>query len=180
VTKRTGYSEIDAMRDVDGSLGKLKADEQQRVIEWLVSKYEVRIQGQADRREKASLVRVTGPQSSIKDFLAHKQPASFYERLACLAYHLEKFQDKSHIENKDLVEANTQARLSRLSNPAVFIKHATHTYGYLTSLGKRKFAISSRGEAVVEALPDRSKVEQVLLKFPFLKRARKKVSSKND
>jgi hypothetical protein len=180
MTKRTGYSEVDAMREVDEALGKLEADEQNRVIEWLASKYRVRVKPEFDgsQAESAQLWGTTGRPPQIKDFLAQKQPASFYERVACLAYHLEKFQEKADVDNKDIVEANTQARLSRLSNAAVFIKHATHTYGYLTSLGKRKFAISRRGEAVVEALPDRAKVDEAHIKFPFGKKAKKRTRSK--
>jgi hypothetical protein len=68
--------------------------------------------------------------------------------------------------------------MSKLTNPAVFVKHATHTYGYLTALGKRKFAISARGEAVVEALPDRAKVDEAHTKFRFGKKMRRKAKSK--
>jgi hypothetical protein len=180
MTKRTGYSEVDAMRDVDEALGKLEADEQHRVIEWLASKYRVKAKPEFDgsQAKSAQLSGITGGPQLIKDFLEHKNPASFYERVACLAYHLEKFQEKAEVENKDIVEANTQARMSRLSNAAVFIKHATHTYGYLTSLGKRKYAISRRGEAVVEALPDRAKVEEAHIKFPFGKKVKKRTRSK--
>jgi hypothetical protein len=82
------------------------------------------------------------------------------------------------VGTKDITKANSDARLSKLTNPAVFVKHATHTYGYLTPLGKRKFAISARGEAVVEALPDRTKVEEELAANPFGKKARRKRSRK--
>lgn len=181
MTTRAGYSELDAMRDVDEAFSKLEVDEQQRVIAWLASKYRIRSKADWDgSRSELRELEGEGRPPHIKDFLSHRQPANFYERVACLAYYLEKFQDKSDVENRDIVDANTQARLSRLSNPAVFIKHAIHTYGYLTSLGNRRFAISRRGEAVVDALPDRAKVEAAHKMFPFGKKARKKTRAKSD
>jgi hypothetical protein len=34
MAKSVGYSEVDAMKDIDGALGKLDAEAQQRVLEW--------------------------------------------------------------------------------------------------------------------------------------------------
>jgi hypothetical protein len=110
---------------------------------------------------------------SAKEFVTAKKPDSFYERVACLGYYLEKFENLSEFQTSDITRVNTDARLSKMTNPALFVKHAVHTYGYLTSLGGRKFALSGRGEAVVEALPDRAKVEQAHADHSFGKRAKK-------
>ncbi len=180
MTKPTGYSEVDAMRDVDAALSRLDPDAQKRVVDWASSKHRIKFRTDQDGSEMIS--EVTGGQAQhakdIKSFLSQKRPENFYERVACLVYYLEKVKDKPEVGTKDITEANSDARMSRLTNPAVFVKHATHTYGYLTSLGKRKFAISARGEAVVEALPDRAKVEEAHEKFRFGRKVKRKAKSK--
>jgi hypothetical protein len=176
MTKSAGYSEVDAMRDVDEALNKLDAEAQHRVLGWAASKYSI--------SQKSSLTTVLSapglsappmqPARNIKEFLTQKRPDNSYERVACLVYHLEKFGGKNEVDTKEIVQANADARLQKMSNPAVFIKHATHTYGYLSSLGGRKFAISARGEAVVEALPDRLKVDEVHSNLPFGRKSKKR------
>jgi hypothetical protein len=173
---KASYSEVDAMRDVDSALSQLDADAQQRVIQWASSKHRIKPTAGQDETS-ASTHALSGDHRNLKDiksFMAQKQPGNFYERVACLVYYLEKSGGNTEVSTKDITKGNSDARLSKLTNPAVFVKHATHTYGYLTSLGKRKFAISARGEAVVEALPDRAKVEEAHSKFRFGKKTRKK------
>ncbi|HEX3739480.1 MAG TPA: hypothetical protein VHV29_07115 [Terriglobales bacterium] len=180
MAKSVNYSEVDAMKDIDGALAKIDVEAQQRVLEWASSKHGVKLRAQFDVDVSSPHQKSPQPQraTDIKAFLVQKRPESFYERVACLVYFLEKFADQAEVGTKDISKANSDARLSKLTNPAVFVKHATHTYGYLTALGKRKFAISARGEAVVEALPDRTKVEEALAANPFGKKARRKRSKK--
>ncbi|HWX56418.1 MAG TPA: hypothetical protein VN176_17670 [Verrucomicrobiae bacterium] len=180
MTKPSGYSEVDAMRDIDAALSKLDSDEQKRVVDWASSKHGIKLKANPDSSETMSEFvgdKMQHPKD-VKSFLAQKRPENFYERVACLVYHLEKSEGKPEVGTNDITKANSDARLSKLTNPAVFVKHATHTYGYLTSLGKRKFAISARGEAVVEALPDRVKVEEAQEKFKFGKKGKRKGKSK--
>jgi len=179
MAKPIAYSEVDAMRDVDAALNKLAPDAQQRVMDWAFSKHSIRLRSNAGASAGAfqSPVLPVPQAKDIKSFLVHKNPENFYERVACLVFWLEKFDSRTEVGTKDITQANSDARLSKLTNPAVFVKHAIHTYGYLTSLGKRKFALSARGEAVVEALPDRTKIAEVHEKFRFGKRASKKTKS---
>jgi hypothetical protein len=175
MTKGNTYSEVDAMRDADGALNKLASDTdaQRRIIQWLASKYGSNVSMTESHQLDAAL-----PQASIeraqdiKSFMIQKRPLNNYERVACLAYYLEKFKEMPDVGAKDIVEANTEARLQKMSNPTVFVKHATHTYGYLNSIGQRRLALSSKGEAVVEALPDRAKVEEALTNFTLGKKGR--------
>jgi len=176
MTKARDYSEVDAMRDIDAALAKLEPEEQKRVLDWASSKHQIKMTVEKSSNESFPKSDSGNKQSfgDIKSFLSHKQPENFYERVACLVYYLDKFNGKPEVGTNDITKANTDARSSKLTNPAVFVKHATHTYGYLTSLGKRKFAISARGEAVVEALPDREQVEAAHLKFRFGKKGKRK------
>ena len=174
MSKANPYSEVDAMREVDAALGQLDPEAQQRVIQWATSKHRIK---PLEPNEAVPPLQPTKGSAhrpnDIKSFLAEKRPEGFYERVACLVYYLEKFGGQTEVGTNDITKANSDARLPKMTNPAVFVKHSTHTYGYLISLGKRKFAISARGEAVVEALPDRERVEEAVRKFPFGKKTRK-------
>src|SRR5687768_12356450 len=120
MTKIVDYSEVDAMRDVDSALGKLANDfdAQRRVIQWLASKYATSVQ-LADGGQVGSSLLSNVPERSqdIKSFMALKRPVNNYERVACLAYYLEKYKEMSDVGAKDIVEANTEARLPKMSNP---------------------------------------------------------------
>lgn len=180
---KTDFSEVDAMRSVDDALGKVEPDARQRVLDWASSKYQLKAESKSEQGRGTgaggqSATAATVAQKDIKTFVAQKKPASFYERVACLAYYLEKVEARSEIKTGDITKANADARLSKMTNPALFVKHATHTYGYLTSLGKRQFALSSRGEAVVDALPDRAKVEAAHTEYPMSRKGKKKARNK--
>lgn len=171
------YSEIDGMRAVEEAFDRLEPDERQRVMTWAGSKYAMQVgsmEGGPQQSERKSIQ----PPKEIKAFMAQKKPSNYYERVACLAYYLEKSEGNSEVKTGDIAKANTDARLSKMSNAAVFVKHATHSYGYLTSLGHRKFALSARGEAVVEALPDPDKVKEAHDNHPFGRKTKKKAKSK--
>lgn len=167
-------SEVAVMQRVDEAFSGLEPHARQRIIDWVTSKYELSSKpkpspsGQLQEQSSAPL----GPRN-IKTFMSEKQPQNLYQRAAALVYYLEKFGGFTEVATADIVKANADARLSRMTNPSLFIQHATHTYGYLTSLGKRKFAISARGEAVVEALPDPAKVEEVHTRLPVRRKAKK-------
>lgn len=174
MTKKANLSEVDVMREVDLAFGGLQPDAQQRVLDWVISKYELRSKAQPStpgppEQQHAS----AAARKDIKNFMSEKQPENSYQRVACLVYYLEKFGGFSEVASGDIVKANADARLSRMTNPSLFIQHATHTYAYLTSLGKRKFAISARGEAVVEALPDHARVEEVHSRLPIRRKIKK-------
>jgi hypothetical protein len=174
MTKASTYSEVDAMRDADGALSNLASDPdaQRRVVQWLVAKYAANSPIPGLYQAELATVQVSERPQDIKSFISQKRPLNNYERVACLAYYLERFKEMQDVGTKDIVEANMEARLPKMSNPTVFIKHATHTYGYLNSIGNRKLALSSRGEALVEALPERAKVDEALVNFTFAKKGK--------
>jgi hypothetical protein len=176
MAKQNPASEVDAMKAVDQALEGLNEDARNRVLDWARSKFGV--------QTSRSGVTNTGPEdparqlpaaapTNIKSFFAQKKPESFYERVACLAYYLEKHGGMTELKTRDISKANTDARLSKMSNPALFVKHATDTYGFLSRLAHGKIGISGRGEALVEALPDRAKVKQALEENPLRKKAAK-------
>jgi len=171
---KSSVSEVSVMQTVDEAFRDLEPDARQRIIDWVSAKYEITTKA---RVSQVATTEELGPTRStpknIKNFMSEKRPQNSYQRVACLVYYLEKFDGVSEVGSAEIVKANADARLSRMTNPSLFIQHATHTYGYLTSLGKRKFAISARGEAVVEALPDEAKVEEVHNRLPLRRKSKK-------
>ena len=91
-----------------------------------------------------------------------------------MAYYLTKYRDMPEFKTKDLTELNKQtAAARRLSNPPRAVNHATDTYRFLSAAGGGKKQITTLGEAVVEALPDREKVKAALAEHKP-RRARKR------
>jgi hypothetical protein len=122
-----------------------------------------------------------GGATSIKAFLANKKPGTDAEKLACIVYYLSQDTDPPHFKAGDLRKAATAAAV-RFSNVSMTMMNATRQNGYLVSAGgHHSHQITGRGEALVEALPDREAVKVALDAHPFRsggrsakKRAKKK------
>jgi hypothetical protein len=173
MTKKANRSEVEVMQEIDEAFAGLQPEARQRVLDWVTSKYELGVRSGTQVNLHNQRKPNDGHPRDIKSFMAEKAPGNLYQRVACLVYYLEKFGDMNDVGSADIIKANADARLPKMTNPSLFIQHATHTYAYLTSLGKRKFAISARGEAVVEALPSQEKVEEVHSRLPVHKRGKR-------
>jgi hypothetical protein len=173
------YSETDAMKDVERALDRMDDNARRRVLSWASSKYDLSAHTNATplgASPNLGHARQPQPAGDIKSFMNGKRPGNYYERVACLAYHLEKVGKVEEMNTAGINKANTDARLSKLRNAVV--ADATRKYGYLTSIGHGKVALSSRGEAVVDALPDREKVKEALKSNPFRRSRKKKKAGK--
>lgn len=159
-------NEVEAMGVIDFSLGALDEATRQRVLGWVVAKY----LGSRRTAGASGAIWAQPTQSSatesIVSFLAAKKPESFYERVACLAYFLEKIEGRVDMTTLDITRANAEAHLSVMPKSA-FVYHAASSYGYLTRVGRGRLTISKRGEALVEALPDRGRAKLALEQHPF-------------
>lgn len=101
-----------------------------------------------------------------KQFLASKAPRSDVERIAVLAYYLTHARDTPHFSTKELSELNTEAAGPRFSNASYAASNATKKSGLLAAAPGGKKQITARGEALVEALPDRQAVTAALDAIP--------------
>jgi hypothetical protein len=110
-----------------------------------------------------------------KQFMANKKPMSDVERVTCLAFYLTHFRAMPQFKTIDLTHLNIEAAQPRMTNPTVAAKNAV-TAQYLALAGGSKRQLGPRGESVVDALPDRSKVATFLADNPLSKR--KKVGKK--
>jgi len=110
-----------------------------------------------------------GAAGRAKHFYSSKKPTTDIERVTVLAYFLTYAQDKPHFKTIDLTKTNTEAAGPRLSNATYAARNAV-TNGLLALAGKGQKQITTLGEDVVKALPDRDAVKAVLAATPKRKR----------
>jgi len=103
---------------------------------------------------------------SPKQFMTIRKPTSDVERITCLAYYLTHFKETTTFKTIDLTHLNIEATQPRMTNPTVAAKNAVAAQ-YLVLAGSSKRQLGPRGEAVVKALPDRSKVTAALEEYPL-------------
>lgn len=117
--------------------------------------------------------------STPKTFMAGKRPTTDLERVACLAYYLTHHRGTQAFKTKALSELNVEAAGGKFSNISATAQNAARpAHGLLSAAVGGNKQITARGEALVEALPDRDKAKAALddhpAKKPRKKRARKK------
>jgi len=109
----------------------------------------------------AEIARGAGQSIDPKMFMATKKPLSDVERITCLAYYLSHYRGITQFKTRELTDLNTEASQPRFSNPTVAARNAVQQQ-YLSLAGGGRKQITVRGEAVVNALPDRDKVKKAL------------------
>jgi hypothetical protein len=171
--------ELDAMKTALTALEPLTDDGRLRALGWLADALGVNPAWSVSVRQPASLgqdaVKHAGDingvtadiaQMTPKQFMALKRPVTDVERIACLAYYLTHARATLHFKTSDLTALNIEAAGLRFSNAAQASNNAMNQNGYLAQAGKGSRQITPRGEAVVEAMPDREAVNAALADFP--------------
>lgn len=175
--------ELDAMNTAYGALSQLTQEEQVRVLDWLAQKLDV-----SAPPSRASLMvgpaasngpRIIGGGSEVspRDFVSSKRPATDVERIACLAYYLTHMRATALFKTRDLTQLNAEAKYPKFSNAAFAVANATKQNQYLAPVGGGKKQITVRGEALVEALPERERVAEALASSPMMGRKKRKKGS---
>ena len=120
-----------------------------------------------------------GDNLSSKAFMTAKRPSTDMERVACLAYYLTHTKRVTPFKTRDLIDLNMTAAQPKMSNASVAARNAVQ-HEYLSLAGAGKKQITARGEAIVQALPDRDKVKKALETHQMRKRrkSRKVVNAK--
>lgn len=185
MAKNDFSKEVDALAKILDTLSPL--DEQQRAFVLDTVNARLGIVSATNKRWAANSTRQDeqaasqgyddGGAPNPKEFLSQKKPANGVEQIVCLAYYLSKYRSISAFKTVELTKLNTEAAGDKISNPSVFTRNAVSQNGYLVQAGGGKKQITARGEAVVEALPDREKVKQALEDNWF--KGRKKVTAKS-
>jgi hypothetical protein len=109
---------------------------------------------------------------NVKDFLKHKAPVTDLERFICLAYLLMHGMNTLSFTTREITKLNADAHGTDFSNAAATAMNAVTQSRFLSRAGGGKKRITTLGEAVVEALPDRAKMKEVLASAP--RRTKKK------
>lgn len=99
---------------------------------------------------------------SAKEFLKRKAPTTDLERLVCLAYYLTHAQDRASFTTRDITLLNAEAHGTDFSNAAATAMNAVRQSKLLSTAASGKKRINTRGEGLVEALPDRTKAKEAL------------------
>ena len=171
--------EASAIAIIDEALSKLGDDKeaQKRVLNWASQKYSIILMGSSTEKQQNGF----GDKSqssetkdmNIKDFMVSKKPKNGYQRLACLAYYLEKYKEYKDFNAKDLKQANSDAKQTKISNIPAYLRDATAKYGFFTPTAKGKKSLTTCGEAVVKALPDQGKAKDAMKEHKMRKKKKK-------
>jgi hypothetical protein len=112
--------------------------------------------------------------STPKAFMAAKQPKTDMERVTCLAYYLTHTRATPKFKTKALTDLNLEAAAGKISNISATARNAaTPSNNFLSGAGGGNKQITVRGEALVEALPDREMVQVALDARPARKPRKK-------
>ena len=157
--------EVKAMDAAFNALSSLKPEEKRRVLTWLWEKLEVGgaqpvgLQLPAAPPVPGVNLSPAAPSGNLtaKSFLAQKDPKTDAERITCLAYYLTHYKATLRFKTKALAAANIEAAQPKFSNPAVAVMNAAGSK-YLSAAGGGDKQITVLGEKLVDALPDREKV----------------------
>ncbi len=172
---KIGLAELCAMGNAYRALESLSKDGQNRAFKWLAEALDVQAfqqRLQAVEPTPPSMQHPTaapvggGSQTTPREFISQKRPESLVERVACLAFYLVRYRGINHFRTADIVALNTEAAAHRFGNPSRDVDNADRHNGYLVSAGNGKKQLTVRGEAVVEALPDRESVRAALKEHP--------------
>ncbi|WP_159079571.1 hypothetical protein [Plantactinospora sp. BC1] len=171
-----GFTELRAMETAYAAFEPLEEDAQIRALRWLgeaLGIEGIRQESVESRRTPSVSVGPTASLDDTKDFLSprefisQKKPQSLVERIACLGYYLTHYRDTRHFKTPDIVALNTEAAAHKFGNPSRDVDNADRQNGYIVSAGKGAKQLTVRGEALVEALPDREAVKAALHEHPY-------------
>jgi hypothetical protein len=153
--------ELETMGTLLHALQQLDDEARQRVLDWLAAKLGLRAPSSPRQRSSASSsAGDPGDLGTIKAFVNHKSPEDDVTRATTLAYFLTHSKGQSTFKTTDLTAARIAAALASF-NTSRAVSHAQRA-GYITSAaGRGVYHITSTGEALVGAMPDRENMQAV-------------------
>lgn len=103
---------------------------------------------------------------SVKEFVKGKSPTTDLERFVCLAYYLTRARETPQFTTRDIKRLNADALGPDFSNAAATATNGVTQSKFLSRAGGGRKRITTLGEAIVDALPDRQKVKEVAAGAP--------------
>lgn len=172
-----GQNELEAMQKAFGALEPLSPDERHRAVQWLLGALGIKGAGseegapaEGNGAGSAGSGLGQGKTPTPREFIAQKKPGSAVDRIACLAYYLTKYRKTKTFKTKQLTALNTEAAARKFANTSRDVSNADRQNGYLVAAGAGSKQLTVRGEALVEALPDREAAKAALAAQPFKRR----------
>jgi hypothetical protein len=177
-----GSSELDAMAAAYKALESLDETGRQRAMHWLSGALGI---APSAPTTKGSTARPgdtpqgngaiaknedTGDIPRPKEFIVQKRPKNNAERIACLGFYLTHYRGMTSFSAREISTINTEAALSKMLNLSRDIDNTDRTSGYIVSAGSRLKQMTSRGEELVRALPNRDAVKLALESHPHRRR----------
>jgi hypothetical protein len=176
--------ELAALQVVLNALeGLTEEQQQQRVLRWAAERLKIApatvtpAAGTGGGHAGAPLV-PPGAVPTPEQFLLQKRPELDVERVTCLAYYLTTFRNTPAFKTKDLSALNDDAHGQPFSNISMACSNAMYQNQYLARHGKGTRRITTRGKALVETLPDRDRLKEVLSQQPGARRRRRRRARK--
>ncbi len=156
--------QLKAMQAAQRALVSLERDEQVVVLDLLARN--LGLTPVADPSTPAPVAGTPPPPAasptSAKAFMAQKKPQTEIERMTCLAYYLSHYGNMPKFKTRDLTNlAKGDAAQPRFTNAAQSVKDAAKAK-YFAPAGSGQKQMTTRGDALVEALPDRERVKKAL------------------
>ena len=99
-------------------------------------------------------------EGSPKEFMLQKKPSTDMEKITCLAYYLVYNRNIPEFKTEELTDLNREAQQRRFANPSAAARNAVQ-FGYLELAGGGKKQITTDGEDIVKALPNREAVKRL-------------------
>jgi hypothetical protein len=168
--------ELAVLGSVVSAIDELESDAQLRVVQYLIGRFGVGEASPAIVPGSPFAANASGIADKAKDFMAQKKPRSAMERVVCLAYWLDRH-GTSAFASGDLSQVNLEA-----AGPKFDIVEAgkwAAKRGLFAPAPERKRQITSLGEQMVEALPDRDAVTGVMDAAPRRRRPKPRPTPSN-
>ena len=164
--------ELKAMESVLSALKDLEDAEKKRVLTWVSEKLKIQTAPIAQSPATgngagtaSAIAGVSQPASvgsthlTPSQFMESKQPSNDIERVTCLGFYLTHHRTTDRFKAKQIEDLNTEARQPRMSNVPRAIANATNLYKYFSSVGQGDKQLTSKGDTLVDALPNRELVK---------------------
>ena len=180
----------DALKSVIAAINDLEPQMREWVLQSAASMWQIRMnpappldpQGAASSSGLA-LGQANGDVASalsrkdVRAFIRLKKPETDVERVACLGYFLAKTAGAPGFTAKDVKQAHIDSGGSAINLPRA-LDNATRGAKYLSSRGPREKQLTTLGEDVVEALPNREAVNLLKQKPARKRKVQSKVGKK--
>jgi hypothetical protein len=185
-TQATKPTEWDAMKLVHQALEHLESEEQTRVLSWAFDKFQIKLTPTSNVGQPAAGgamgIDLTNPSLDVKNFINSKDPQGEVQRVLCLGAYLEQYKKQKDFINKEIEEANSEAKGFKFSNVSVPVKNATRS-GYFNLATSKEAGrstarnLSSLGERMVAVLPDQKAVAEVIKSYGKSRKSERKAKS---